>query len=55
MGGGDIFFFKKLFLWVVLILYTEFQSSTIPGTGQKVCVRVGGVVGVVGVVGDLNL
>ena len=22
---------------VVLMLYTEFQSSTMPGTGQKVC------------------
>ena len=29
--------FKKLFIRVVLMLYTEFQSSAMLGTGQKVC------------------
>ena len=36
-GGNEICFFKKLFIWVVLMLYVEFQSSTMPGIGQKVC------------------
>ena len=47
MRGDKIFFFKKLFIWVVLMLYTEFQSSTMPGTGQKVCCGGGWVVVVV--------
>ena len=29
------------------MLYSEFQCPTMPGTGLKVCVRVGGGVGVV--------
>ena len=44
-------FFKKVFLWVTLRLYTEFQSSTMSGFGQInfpgwVGGRVGGWVGV---------
>ena len=39
-----IFFFKKLFICVILLLFTKFQSPTMPGTRQKVCVRCGGVV-----------
>ena len=31
------FFLQKLFIYVMLRLYTEFQCSTMPGTGQKVC------------------
>ena len=55
-GGGLSFFLQKEFIYVMLRLYTEFQCSTMPGTGQNVCcgvVGVGGVgwVGVVGVVG----
>ena len=46
-GGMAIFFFKKWFICVILMLYTEFQSPTMPGTCQKVCV--GAVVGWVGV------
>ena len=41
------FFFKKLFIWVVLMLYTEFQSSTMPGADQKFVVVGGGWVVVV--------
>ena len=35
-GGGVVsnIFFKKMFLWVTLRLYTEFQSSTMSGFGQ---------------------
>ena len=29
--------FKKLFLYVILKLCTEFQFPTMPATGQKVC------------------
>ena len=36
-GVGLAFFKKKLFIHVMLRLYTEFQCYTIPGTGQKVC------------------
>ena len=32
------FFLNKLFICFILILYTEFQSPTMPGTCQKVCV-----------------
>ena len=41
----------------MLRLYTEFQCSTIPGTGQQVCGGVGGVGGVgwVDVVGVLGV
>ena len=41
------FFLQKLFTYVVLRLCAEFQYSTMPGTGKKVCGVVGGVVGVV--------
>ena len=36
-GGGGVapIFFKKVFIWVILKLHTEFQPSAIPGTGQK--------------------
>ena len=30
-------FLQKLFIYVMLRLYTEFQCSAMPGTGQKVC------------------
>ena len=40
--GWTSFFLQKLFIYVMLRLYTKFQCSTMPGTGQKVC---GGVVG----------
>ena len=46
-GGGGYcnFFLKKLFICVILMLYSKFQSPTMPGTCQKVCVRwCGGVV-----------
>ena len=46
VGVGQVFV-KKLFTCVMLWLYTEFQCSTMPGTGEKVCgvvVVVGGVV-----------
>ena len=33
-----------MFIWVLLRLHTEFQSSTMTGTGQTVCVRWVGVV-----------
>ena len=39
-GGGE--FLHKLFIYVMLGLYTKFQYPTMPGTGQKVC---GGMVG----------
>ena len=32
VGSSD--FFKKLFIWVILKLHTEFQPSAMPGTGQ---------------------
>ena len=41
-GGSGYFFLKKLFICVILILYTEFQSPTMPGTCQKVCGGGGG-------------
>ena len=44
-----IIFFKKLFICVILMLYTKFQSPTMPETCQKVCVRCGWCGG------DLNL
>ena len=40
---GLAFFLQKLFIYVMLRLYTEFQCSTMCGTGQRVCVGVGGV------------
>ena len=40
----DNFFFKKLFICIILKLYTECQCLTMPGTGQKVCGVDGGVV-----------
>ena len=36
-GVGLDLFRDKLFIYVMLKLYTEFQCSTMPGTGQKVC------------------
>ena len=41
----------------ILRMYLEFQCSTMPGTGQKVCGGVGevGGVGWVGVVGVLGV
>ena len=30
-------FFKKLFSFVILRLFTEFQCPNMPGAGQKVC------------------
>ena len=36
LGFAKIFF-KNLFSLVILRLYTEFQSPTMLGTGQKVC------------------
>ena len=37
-GVGDwVIFLHKLFIYVMLRLYTEFQCFTMPGTGQKVC------------------
>ena len=41
----------------MLSLFTEFQFSTMPGTGQKNCVGVGGVgrVGGVGGVGGVGV
>ena len=35
-GGIKKFFFKNLFRYVILKLYTKFQCPTVPGTGQKV-------------------
>ena len=35
--GLAFFFFQKLFIYVMLRLCAEFQCSTMPGTGQKVC------------------
>ena len=43
-GWGRVYFFKKLFLYVILKLCVEFQYPTMTATGQKVC---GGVVGAV--------
>ena len=47
LGGGGVcgyFFLKNLFICVILMLYTKFQSPTMPGTCQKVCAgRCGGV------------
>ena len=40
MGVGQVFL-QKLFAYVMLWPYTEFQCSTMPASGQKVC---GGVV-----------
>ena len=38
-GVGDMaIFLKKLFICVMLMLHTEFQSPTMPVTCQKVCV-----------------
>ena len=37
VGGWTSFFIQKLFIYVMLRLYTEFQCFTMPGTGQKVC------------------
>ena len=41
-GGGceGTFFFKKLSIYVILKLHTGVQCPTMPGTGQKVWVRV---------------
>ena len=36
-GVGLDLFRDKLFIYVMLKLYTEFQCSTMPGTGQTVC------------------
>ena len=36
--------FKKIFLYVILKMFTKFKFPTMPATGQKVC-GVGGVVG----------
>ena len=41
-GGLDYLFLQNFFIYVMLRLYTVFQSSTMPGIGQKVC---GGWVG----------
>ena len=48
LGGGLWLFLslKKLFICIIIMLYTEFQSPTMPGTGQKVCVGAVGWVGV---------
>ena len=43
MGGN--FSLKELFICVILMLYTECQSPTMPGTCQKVCVGGWGGVG----------
>ena len=43
-GHVKMFFFKKLFVYVILRLYTEFQCPTMYGTGKNVCVWVGTVV-----------
>ena len=39
-GGGVFFsfFFKNLFSYAILRLYSEFQCPSMPGTGLKVCV-----------------
>ena len=29
-----VIFLKEMFIWVILRIHTEFQSSTVPGTGQ---------------------
>ena len=42
-GVKVIFFFKNLFSYFMLSLYTKFQCLTMYGTGQKVCVRWCGV------------
>ena len=34
--------FKKMFVYVIVMLYTKFQCPTVPGAGQKVCVQCGG-------------
>ena len=36
--SAQLFFHKKSFICVILMLYTKFQSPTMPGTCQKVCV-----------------
>ena len=45
-GVGLDLFRNKLFIYFMLMLYTDFQCSTIPGTGQKVCGGCGWWVGV---------
>ena len=37
VGEAGLSFLQKLFIYVMLRLHTEFQCSTIAGTGQKVC------------------
>ena len=36
-AGVGVIFVMELFCYVMLMLYTKFQCSTMPGTGQKVC------------------
>ena len=43
MGGVNIFV-KILFIHFLIMLYAKFQPSTMSGSGQKVCVVVGGLV-----------
>ena len=37
VGVWTVIFVLKLFIYVMLRLYTEFQCSTMPKHGQKVC------------------
>ena len=42
VGVGLALFLQKLFIYVILRVYFEFQCSTMPGAGQKVCGGGGG-------------